>query len=444
MLSCVHLAAKNYRLAVKCIFVQVGLLIGRSGNSGRSAVLVWLPTPHAPTALQSVEDKLSKTQKRLQQDMQLELAVESVVEHGVQVAAMLPGGVSVLGVYLYGPDAAFANASRQMCLMLDGITSGATTPADKLLFISSKSRKLLCKQHSAGTANAAALHVCEFKLGPMLPNFSIMTCRYQAIITLPVLDNAHQLSTHVEAAIAAESQRIQQSIGSIQGMPASGTTLVQDMQQPLVVELLSPPACCFAAEHRTTEEASVSGRVLLEGVLHGRAVVSKKDTLAAAVDFLKADLIGSLQARVDLLLAEADDLLSAGGTAALASSKPAMLTPPSSQPDAHITLRLPARVFFPVKQVLSFSDYLATGESFAEMSDRLQPLLASCVDLNQAEFPEGEHPSKQSATCVSKWDPRPKTGDAKGWLGSCSTATLVSTSLAVALAAGGVAFCALH
>lgn len=46
MLSCVHLAAKNYRLAVKCIFVQVGLLIGRSGNSGRSAVLVWLPTPH--------------------------------------------------------------------------------------------------------------------------------------------------------------------------------------------------------------------------------------------------------------------------------------------------------------------------------------------------------------------------------------------------------------
>lgn len=67
------------------------------------------------------------------------------------------------------------------------------------------------------------------------------------------------------------------------------------------------------------------------------------------VGAVQADLIGSLQARVDLLLAEADDLLSAGGTAALASSKPAMLTPPSSQPDAHITLRLPARVFFPVK-----------------------------------------------------------------------------------------------
>ncbi|KAL3154262.1 hypothetical protein ABBQ32_013758 [Trebouxia sp. C0010 RCD-2024] len=387
---------------------QVGLLIGRSGNNGRNTVLVWLPTPHAPIDLQSVEDKSSRKQKRSPQDMQLELAVESVVEHGVQVAAMLPGGVSVLGVYLYGPDAAFPKATHQMCQMLDGIAYGATTPADKLLFISSKSR------------------------------------RYQATITLPILDSAQQLSTHVEAAVAAESQCIQQSIGSIHGVPASSNTLVQDMQQPLVVELLSPPTCCFPTEHRSTEEASVSGRVLLEGVLHGRAVVSKKDTLAAAVDLLKADLIGSLQARVDLLLAEADEYLAAGATAALASSKPAMLAPPSAQPDAHITLRLPARVFFPVKQILTFSDYLATGESFAEMSDRLRPLLGSCVDLNKAEFPEGDELSKQSRTSMAKWNPRPKSGDAKGWLGSCSTVTLVSMSLAIACAAGGMAFCAFH
>ncbi|KAL3154261.1 hypothetical protein ABBQ32_013758 [Trebouxia sp. C0010 RCD-2024] len=269
---------------------QVGLLIGRSGNNGRNTVLVWLPTPHAPIDLQSVEDKSSRKQKRSPQDMQLELAVESVVEHGVQVAAMLPGGVSVLGVYLYGPDAAFPKATHQMCQMLDGIAYGATTPADKLLFISSKSRRLLCKQRSAGTASSAALHICEFKLGPTSPNISIMTCRYQATITLPILDSAQQLSTHVEAAVAAESQCIQQSIGSIHGVPASSNTLVQDMQQPLVVELLSPPTCCFPTEHRSTEEASVSGRVLLEGVLHGRAVVSKKDTLAAAVDLLKVSL----------------------------------------------------------------------------------------------------------------------------------------------------------
>ena len=29
-----------------CCFVQVGLLVGRSGNNGRDTVLLWLPTPH--------------------------------------------------------------------------------------------------------------------------------------------------------------------------------------------------------------------------------------------------------------------------------------------------------------------------------------------------------------------------------------------------------------
>lgn len=107
------------------------------------------------------------------------------------------------------------------------------------------------------------------------------------MINLPVLDNAQQLSCHMEAAISAESRRIQQSVGSIQDTIASSSTLVSEMQQPLVVQLLSPPSCCCTAEQRDTTEASVSGHVVVKGVLHGRAMVNKKDTLAAAVGFLK-------------------------------------------------------------------------------------------------------------------------------------------------------------
>ena len=111
------------------------------------------------------------------------------------------------------------------------------------------------------------------------------------MIDLPVLDNTQQLLFHVEAAISTESRRIQQSVGSIQGSIASSSTLVSDMQQPLVVELLSPPACCSEAEQRHTAEASVSGRVMIEGVLYGTAMVNKKDTLAAAVQFLKVSVM---------------------------------------------------------------------------------------------------------------------------------------------------------
>ena len=64
---------------------------------------------------------------------------------------------------------------------------------------------------------------------------------------------------------------------------------------------------------------------------------------------VQADLIGSLQARVDLLMAEADELLVGGVTSAAVSARPPMLTTPSAEPDAHVVVPLPARVFFPVQ-----------------------------------------------------------------------------------------------
>ena len=107
-------------------------------------------------------------------------------------------------------------------------------------------------------------------------------------MTLPILVNMQALSTHVEALVAAECQRINNSIGTTQGSIASSSTTVGDLQQPLQVELLCPPSCCCATtEAADVREASVSGRVVLEGVLHGRAVVHKKDTLSTAVDLLK-------------------------------------------------------------------------------------------------------------------------------------------------------------
>ena len=106
-------------------------------------------------------------------------------------------------------------------------------------------------------------------------------------MTLPILVNMQALSTHVEALVAAECQRINNSIGTTQGSMASKSTTVGDLQQLSQVELLCPPSCCDTTEAADVKEASVSGRVVLEGVLHGRAMVHKKDTLSTAVDLLK-------------------------------------------------------------------------------------------------------------------------------------------------------------
>ncbi|DBA67140.1 TPA: hypothetical protein ACH3X2_001463 [Trebouxia sp. C0005] len=416
---------------------EVGMLIGRPGN--RDAFLLLLPTPHegntAPVELQSVTDSSSKKNKKAQPDAQVQLAVDTITEHAAQVAAMLPGGLSAMGLYLYGPEAAFANATSQLCKALDGMVAASSIHAEKLLFISSQSRKFLCKHHAAGTPSSATLPVCEFKLVPSLSGFSIMTCRHAVRMTLPILDNMQALSTNVEALIAAECQRINNSIGTTQGSMASSSSTVGDLQQPLQVELLCPPCCCDTTEAADVKKASVSGRVVLEGVLHGRAMVHKKDMLSTAVDLLKADLVSSLQARLDIIMAEAEEALKsteAGG------ARHAILQSTAGS-STYITLRLPTRVFFLVQDTLSFCDYLASGESITDATCRLQPLLGKQADLSQMQTPEGTGEVVHSTKQMQIWTACPLPCKTRPWM-PCNLTTTVLSSAVVAFSAAAVAF----
>lgn len=66
--------------------------------------------------------------------------------------------------------------------------------------------------------------------------------------------------------------------------------------------------------------------------------------------FGQADLVSSLQARLDIIMAEAEEVLEsseAGG------ARHAILTP-TSESSTYITLRLPTRVFFPVQVLHTF------------------------------------------------------------------------------------------
>lgn len=416
---------------------EVGMLIGRPGN--RDTFLLLLPTPHegnaAPVEVQSVTDSSSKKNKKAQPDAQVQLAVDSITEHAAQVAAMLPGGLSAMGLYLYGPEAAFANATSQLCAVLDGMVAASSIHAEKLLFISSQSRKFLCKHRAAGTPSSATLPVCDFKLAPSLSAFSIMTCRHAVSMTLPILDNMQALFNNVEALIAAECQRITNSIGSTQGSMASSSTTVGDLQQPLQVELLCPPCCCDTTDAADVKEASVSGRVVLEGVMHGRAMVHKKDTLSTAVDLLKADLVSSLQARLDIIMAEAEEV---AGSSEADDARHAILQY-TSESSTYITLCLPTRVFFPVQDTLSFCDYLASGESMADATCRLQPLLGKQTDLSQMQTPEDTGELVHSTKQTQAWTACPLAHKTQPW-SPCNLTTTVLSSAVVALFAAAVAF----
>lgn len=96
----------------------------------------------------------------------------------MRCAAPPVAGLAALGLYLYGPEAAFAYATSQLCAALEGIMPPSGVAADKLLFISSDTRKFLCKHRAGGTITFASLQVCEFKLAPSLSTLATLTCRY--------------------------------------------------------------------------------------------------------------------------------------------------------------------------------------------------------------------------------------------------------------------------
>ena len=94
----------------------------------------------------------------------------------------------------------------------------------------------------------------------------------------------------MEGAAAAECQRIQQGAGLIQGKVASPSTTVADLPGGEALELdlfCEPSACSTTGQQQSSKERSVSGRIVLKGLLLGRAIVHKKDSLAAAADLLK-------------------------------------------------------------------------------------------------------------------------------------------------------------
>ena len=113
-------------------------------------------------------------------------------------------------------------------------------------------------------------------------------CSHNVSLAIPVLESVQALSTHMEAAIAAETQRIRSSIAVHEGSIPNSSLPVGDIALASSISLLSPPACCNQAlPSSADQQATVSGRVLLEGTLFGHAQVQKKDTWGAAVDMLK-------------------------------------------------------------------------------------------------------------------------------------------------------------
>lgn len=182
----------------------------------------------------------------------ISLSYDDVADHALQVSRMLPGGLSVLGLYLFAPDSGFSSATSALCKALCSISAdlaalsgptaaaAAATPEQQqpqqellLLHVDSASRKFTmksCLASSSDHAAAASLKPCELKFGPSVASLVCLRSHHTFDLSLPATDSKAQLQQLLQQAIAQESARVMAGTAVISGaVPSSSTQPLADL-----------------------------------------------------------------------------------------------------------------------------------------------------------------------------------------------------------------------
>jgi hypothetical protein len=242
---------------------------------------------------------------------------------------MLPGGLAVLGLYLFAPDSGFASASSGLCKALCSIasdlgalsypsTSTSSSAGEQqellLLHVDSATKKFSMKSCLASNGDAAAaasLKPCELKFGPSLASLVCLRASHTFDLTLPAASASAQLQQLLQDAVAQESARVLSGLAVVSGsLPANTTQPLADLlpassngvtgggnsiTDPVQVQLYcSPPAAAAGT-------STAWGSCRLHGTVEAVAYVHRRDAAAKALSELKQDVTRSLTARLQLL-----------------------------------------------------------------------------------------------------------------------------------------------
>jgi hypothetical protein len=286
-----------------------------------------------------------------------------VSEHAQQVTRMLPGGLAVLGIYLFCPEAAYSSASSQLASVLDSVahileeaaqagqqqsggadsgnsktnssSTGAVVAEVLLLHADASSRKQLLRFAPAN--NPSNLKPCELKYGPVLSTLVLLQSSYTVSVQVPVMSSRQELQSALQAAADGEARWVMSSMfGTFDSAIPSDAVLLSDVvpadagvQSAVFVPLYAPwPSSSSSAvagggsssssnPTASSSEKAVSlesrGVAMLHGQVAAFAYAHKREPAVRGVSALKEDVARSLAARVNVLM---DEVLAATDAAA--------------------------------------------------------------------------------------------------------------------------------
>ena len=370
---------------------ETGLLVAQVGGK-LDTLLHFAPTPEQEGGQAGVLD------------------AEWMLEHAAQVARMLPGGLAVIGCYLFAAGSKKVTSEATLLPLLSTLAKRLDPSVAErqalLLLMPSDAKKVTCRALSA--AAPTKMQPFELKMSHAPPQLCCFSADWaiDEQLTLRTAASAAAQRAQLAAQLKPASELLAAAVATVGGALTSPGQLVSSLaagcgsvEQPHSVALFSAEATPLPPP--AADDAAAAAAVRLVGVVHGRAFVSPKDDVASALAALKRDLTSSLSARLSLLfenLEEEEEEEEGGGAIDI---------------DESGTHQLPRRAHVSVPGVpFSVCDYLAADDEPTDCAERLSALLSLSLPMDDADADAllGPEASARTLLSVAPAAPRDKGG----------------------------------
>ncbi|XP_061746370.1 protein odr-4 homolog isoform X2 [Nerophis ophidion] len=336
-----------------------GVLVGQSSPQ-RDFVVLACRTPPRPEGLVGVAKSLDK---------------EWISEHARQVSRMLPGGLSVLGVFIItDADAKETLTSlRQLLFSVHSLISSEHVwkAADDdvtdclALHINPKSRKIVCRTFDVKDPKSTAKPADWKYQSGVSSSWSMVTCCVSVDLLLPLPRCSESMEECLQEALRVWATQMEKAVCLFDGTQLPEDAELTAGQKRNVRQLFSAQLLITPDEGRLTSVVQqCGGSLALRGVVHSRAYLhNNRPKAKMAEKLLKRDVLSTMATRLHMWLEEQ-----------LSSEN---LVKGVTRDQGTETFSLPHRVFSPVQVggPLFVCDYQFKGEDPVEVIDRLKEML---------------------------------------------------------------------
>ncbi|PIK45672.1 hypothetical protein BSL78_17469, partial [Apostichopus japonicus] len=378
---------------------NLGLIAGHK-SSQRDYVVALLPTPAEDDEDEGdgelMESKASAKQRGIEK-----VNEQWIAEHARQVMRMLPGGLSVMGIYVAASDEELNKSQSKLRQILFAIyklfqkkhlspLTGAESLDWSILQISTKTKKLTCKTFNVADPKSTA-KPADWKFQSFVNSWSCVSCRLQVNLRIPfqkrfrdcshyskfVLNGTDNLLNAVSESMVLINGQLRdetEAIESLLGKKKSGKKSSSGgSSQPLEIkaELLMDKAVQGPTQDL---EYMIAGDTKIIGWVHARGYLSPKSTFGDVEKVIKEDIERSLRVRFDLL---GEELRQSSGDAEvkeLETDPPSIIATPQ-----RVLAKLPGTP-------ICVSDYIFQDEQPQDVGAHFLELLNITVTEEDVDF----------------------------------------------------------